>query len=85
MIREVRNAEVKIKHALRTFGGSASFTLILVETQLPYHLAISVAEMLRNRGEIKMEPRPETNNEDFMMSVVKKSRSIFKFLHFFTK
>jgi len=71
MIREVRNAEAKIKHALRIFGGSAPLSLILVETQLPYHLAFSVAQMLRERGVIKMEARPETNGEDFIIRAVK--------------
>ena len=70
MIREVRTAETKIKHSLRIFGGSAPLSLIIVQAQLPYHLAFSVAQMLEERGVIKMEERPETNGEDFIIRTV---------------
>ncbi len=71
MIREIRAAEAKIKQALRIFGGSAPLSLIIVQAQLPYYLAFSVAQMLEERGVIKMEARPETNGEDFIIRAVK--------------
>ena len=71
MIREIRTAETKIKQALRNSSGSARLSQIIVQTQLPYHLAFSVAQMLRDLGVIKMEARPETNGEDFIIRAVK--------------
>mgnify|MGYP001613762160 CR=1 FL=1 len=71
MIREIRNAESKIKQAIRNSDGSVRLNQIIVQTQLPYHLAFSVAQMLRDRGTIKMEARPETNSEDFILRAVK--------------
>ena len=71
MIREIRTAETKIKQAIRNSGGSARLSQIIVQAQLPYYLAFSVAQMLKERGVIEMEARPETNGEDFIIRAVK--------------
>ena len=68
-ISEIQAAEKKIKHALRTSHGSAPLSQVIVQTHLPYHLAFNVTQMLKDRGDIKMESRLGTNGEDFMLSV----------------
>lgn len=71
MIKEIKIAEDKIKRAIRYCDGSAPLSQVIVQTQLPYQLALSVTQMLKERGDIEMEERPETNGEDFILRAVK--------------